>query len=367
MDDVIQCPTCSKKYRLKGAPPPTFQCRSCGTVMDLSAFAASQPAQPAAPPPPPAAGPASAPGGIPVRHHGRPGRGHRRGGRGHGGDGGKSRRDQVPEDEYGYEDERPHYRSKQGASTGLILGSIGGVLVAIVLIFVMVGRDKDKEIEETPEIVATLPPPPPPPPPEPEPVKSAPKVTPGREDEKRPELREGRLENVPIPEGKRKYHVGQAEIKTYPWPDHVTAEEKNRIEKEIDNLKWGGRDSRDAENYFAELDAFPKPGEEFKVVGRLINEFKTICDEFNNDLTQIACMSRLMVIDRILRRIDGMQQRDFGDRAGIRSQSTDKHAMTVMKRWNWWYDLEKWRMRREPWDERDDLMDPEEMGEDDWE
>ena len=68
-----------------------------------------------------------------------------------------------------------------------------------------------------------------------------------------------------------------------------------------------------------------------------------------------------MQLDRILRRIDGMQQRDFGDREGIRSQSVDRHVKLVIKRWNWWYDLEKWRMRREPWDESLDLEDPEVM------
>jgi len=75
----------------------------------------------------------------------------------------------------------------------------------------------------------------------------------------------------------------------------------------------------------------------------------------------MECMARLMIVDRVLRRIDGMQQRDFGDRQGIRSQSTDSEARKAMKRWNWWYDLEKWRLRREPWDQREDLMDPEEV------
>ena len=120
----------------------------------------------------------------------------------------------------------------------------------------------------------------------------------------------------------------------------------------------------DAEDYLVRLDGPGedgrlKPGDQFKAVGRLISEFKRIYDEFNGDIANLDAMSRLMVVDRDLRRIDGMQRRDFADREGIRVQSTDKFATTVMKRWNWWYDLEKWRQRRQPWDEEEDLVDPE--------
>ena len=35
---VIQCPTCSKKFKLPAKPPAVFTCTQCQTPMDLSAF-----------------------------------------------------------------------------------------------------------------------------------------------------------------------------------------------------------------------------------------------------------------------------------------------------------------------------------------
>ena len=49
--------------------------------------------------------------------------------------------------------------------------------------------------------------------------------------------------------------TSQAEIQTYPWPDYVTAEERNKIEEAITNLELGGIDAQDAEKYLIELDA----------------------------------------------------------------------------------------------------------------
>ncbi|HVG93748.1 MAG TPA: hypothetical protein VND21_04835, partial [Planctomycetota bacterium] len=51
MADVIQCPTCSKKFRLPERPPAVFTCTGCGTAMDLSSFRAAAPAAPVAAPP----------------------------------------------------------------------------------------------------------------------------------------------------------------------------------------------------------------------------------------------------------------------------------------------------------------------------
>jgi len=364
VDNVIQCPTCSKKYRLKGAPPPTFECRGCGTVMDLSGFAqpaaaAPPPAQPAPPPAAAPAGPAGR-GGVPHRRAARA-RSHARGRRG---------RHHGHEDDHGYDDEggRHHYHSK-GPNQGLVFGSAIVVVVALVAFIIWVSRDKSQPVEEKKEVAVAPPIDMTPDEPEleaPPPKKRTPKVPKGREDEKRPELREGLLENVPIPEGKRKYRASQAEIQTYPWPDYVTAEERNKIEEAVTNLELGGIDAQDAERFLIKLDARGddgklKPGEEFKGVGRVVSEFKNILDEYGGEVGDRLCLARLMQLDRILRNIDGCMQRDFGDREGIRSQSVDRHVKLVIKRWNWWYDLEKWRMRREPWDETLDLEDPEAM------
>lgn len=38
MSQVVQCPSCEKRFRLPPNPPATFTCTGCGTVMDLSDF-----------------------------------------------------------------------------------------------------------------------------------------------------------------------------------------------------------------------------------------------------------------------------------------------------------------------------------------
>jgi hypothetical protein len=339
--------------------------------MDLSAFGGA-----AAPPPPPQPAPAAPPshqGGAPrgaaPHRHGPPGRGRARGrhrGRAAHGRRGRGRGDDRYDD-YEGEDDRPSYRDrKKGPNTALIVGSIAGVVVAVILLVLFMSKDKPPVVKPKPVVQKPKEPEPPPPPPvEIKRPPPKPKVEKGREDEKRPELREGRLEDVPIPEGKRKYRANQAELKEYDWPDYVTAEERNKIEEAIETFKWGGGDMIRAEEYLISLDAYPTEGEKFRAVGRLITEFKKIYDEFGGEILSMDCMSRLMVVDRVLRGIDGFHERDFMDRKPLNVQSTDKEALLTMKRWNWWYDLEKWRMRREPWDEVEDLMDPEEMeGED---
>ena len=322
--DVIQCPTCGKKYKLSGTPPATFQCRNCGTVMDLSAYGAA----PAAPPPPVPAPSAAAPPGrsaAPTRGR-RPGRRTRT----RGAAAGRGRRggDDYDAGYDGEEDEGPGRYHRKKSNPALLWGSIGGCVVALlVLVILMSSRKKPpapiEKAEEEVVVPIAVPVEPSPPP---EKKKRVPKVAPGREDEKRPELREGDLYDIPIPEGKRKYSERQAELKIYPWPDYVTEAERAKIEESITSFEWGGRDMTDAEEYFVALDARTddgklKPGDQFKCVGRLIGEFKKIYDEFNGDIATPDCMSRLMVVDRILRRIDGMQQRDFQNREGIRARA----------------------------------------------
>jgi hypothetical protein len=363
MADVIQCPTCSKKYKLPAVPPPTFQCKACGTVMDLSAFQAPAAPEPAAPAAPARAGRAEAPrGGGPAKHHGRHGRAAAHGrARAGGARHDRGARDEVEEGE----EERPHWEPKK-SNAALLWGSLGAVAVAIVaLVLLMSGKEKPVEKVEAPPPPVVAPPPMDIPDDEEEDeVKKAPPKPPeGLEDETRPELRQGKLEDVPIPAGKRKYGYHQAEIKEYPWPEYVTGEEKAQIEEAIAKLANGGRDQTEGEEFLAKIDAYPAEGTQFKAVGRLISEFKRIMDEFGGDLGNPMTMARLMVVDRILRHVDGFQERDFADRDGIKHSSTDTHAKTVMRRWNWWYDLEKWRMRRVPWDDREDSRDMDEEDE----
>ncbi len=373
MSDVVQCPTCNKKFRLPPAPPPTFTCSGCGTVLDLSAFQApaqpAQPAQPAAPVQPKAPAGRRAGGRRGGRAAAaphttrRPGHRKARAGRG----------SHAAEDD-GYEGgERPHYSSRdKGPNMPLILGSlalgIGAIVVAVVVFM-----KEEKQLEKPPEtVVAQQPAANPmadlPDEPIPDPDDVVPESTTDKPEKPkdvelaRPELSEGSYKDVPLPEGKENYRWSQATIKTYPYPDHVTAEEKNKIEEAINGIvEIGGRDLRDGTKYLVALDAYAdgseelKPGEEFKAVGRVISEFKNILD--NNDINDRLTMAKLMSLDMLLRKIDGMQEREFKEIDPIRHASDERHAMRVIKRWNWWYDLEKWRMRRVPYDPREDQLD----------
>jgi len=174
--------------------------------------------------------------------------------------------------------------------------------------------------------------------------------------EVRPELAAGSMLSLPIPEGKTKYMSGDAPIQTYAWPDTVTAEERNKIEEAITALiEYGGRDGDDAKAYLISLDVDEEDGHKFKAVPRLISEFKNLLEKL--DLTDPLSMAKFRSLDRTLRGIDGFQERDFKDLHGLTPNSSEGDVRKAAMRWNWWYDLEKYRLRRKPWDEREDLAD----------
>ncbi|MFV1958314.1 MAG: hypothetical protein ACC662_02755, partial [Planctomycetota bacterium] len=276
------------------------------------------------------------------------------------GRGGRGRGRERAYNEEEEEEQRPRYSSRdKGPNTNLILGSLGLLVVAAIVAFIALSGEKKQEKAETDTVQPAVPIIAPPPPPEPAPETEKPKEPekPKDVEDARPELRKGTFASVPIPEGKTRYRWSAARPRAFPYPDSVTAEEKNEIETQVNALvELGGRDARDAEKYFLKLDGYPKPGNEFKAVGRLISEFKNILDKYPK-IDDTECMSRLMVVDRCLRKIDGMQERDFRDIEPINYQSLPKEAMNVIKRWVWWYDLEKWHLRREPWDPREDMLD----------
>lgn len=148
-----------------------------------------------------------------------------------------------------------------------------------------------------------------------------------------------------------------AEIRSWPWPAHVSGAERNRIADAIHTaLEVGGREGREAEEWLASLDRDASAAS-FCAVGRLISEFPAIWDRWGLDGPE--GLSRAMVIDRMLRRIDGVQERLFDDQLGIRAQTTEEHALSVIRRWNWWLEHEASRQRRAPWDPLEDLLDPE--------
>jgi transcription initiation factor TFIIIB Brf1 subunit/transcription initiation factor TFIIB len=373
MPDVIQCPNCSKKYRLPDQPPATFECRNCGTVLDLSGFQAA--AAPAAAAP---AHPSTR--GARRRGHGaaRAGgaRAVRRGGRG------------APVDEAGDEGQvgrGRHGRQPQKSNPALLWGSLAAMVVAVVGLAIFLSSLKDEDGEKT---VAETPasrrgpslplipgadgeddePGAPAPaaagaPGEPasapgRPPAGTPAGAGGGDDDDlppiggRPAPTTADLERLPPPTGKTNYNSTRAEVQTYPWPRDVTAEERNAIDEAVRTaIEQGGRDGADAERYLVGMD--------LKAAGRLISEFKRLKDEYGFESPE--GLSRMMVIDRTLRRIDGMMERFFNAREALRSVSPPNEAERIVKRWNWWYDLEKWRVRMKPWDPRVDEAD-EDLG-----
>ena len=162
----------------------------------------------------------------------------------------------------------------------------------------------------------------------------------------------GRLRNPDVAPATKVSSAKDAEIRTWPWPDHVTGEERARIEDAIRTI-WdvGGREARDAEEDLVSLDR-DAAASGFRAVGRLVSEMKTVIDR--QGLEGYEGKSRLMVLDRILRQIDGVQERLFGEEYGLDIEGSAARALKVCRTWNWWYDEGRFLRRYEPWDLRED-------------
>lgn len=148
-----------------------------------------------------------------------------------------------------------------------------------------------------------------------------------------------------------------ADIQAYPWPESVTAEEKTRIEEAI-RVIWeqGGRDARVAEKYLVGLDK-DADATEFRMVGRIVTEMKTTIDTHGVD--EYEGKSRIRVLDRILRKIDGIQERLMGEEYHMDLDEPGSRAIRLVKTWNWWYRRGRYITRYKPWDPRVDMADPD--------
>jgi hypothetical protein len=69
-----------------------------------------------------------------------------------------------------------------------------------------------------------------------------------------------------------------------------------------------------------------------------------------------------MVVDRVLRKIDGVQERKFKDTRPIHVNSDPKQAQDTIRKWNWWWDTGAFKTRMKPWDPREDEKDAGEDG-----
>ncbi len=363
MSQVIECPSCSKKFKLPPQPPAIFTCTGCQTPMDLSDFGGAE-----APPPPPAGRRAVRRGGgrSAPRRGGRP---SARRGRGRGARGGH---DDYDDEDGGY---RGRGRREQN-NTGLVIGAGVAVIIAVIAV-IAITKDDDPAPDEGTNVadneaggtgatdttgMMTTPNPmnpggvpgtPTPVPSGTNPSGANPDANPGAnpagadpaagsEDPQAgrlPRRRSGslRLKNI--------------NLKVFDWPDEVPAETRGKVEEAIENLYLGGRDGIDAEAYLVK--------EGHKICGRIISEFKTVTDEFGLDSRE--GMSRLMVLDRTLRKIDGYQERRWRRYEPIKHASAESYAMSGMKIWVHWWDSGEWKEEpRKPWDPRIDSKDDEE-------
>jgi hypothetical protein len=140
----------------------------------------------------------------------------------------------------------------------------------------------------------------------------------------------------------------KAEIKTYPHLTDTTADEQNKIDQAVqDALEGGGREARDGEVFLVKMDLKSAPA--------LISQFKHVKDK--HGLEGPEGLKRAMVVDRVLRRIDGVQERKFKDTKPINVNSDPKQTEATIKRWNWWWDTGAFKDRQKPWDPREDEKD----------
>ncbi len=351
-EERIQCPECDKRYKLPANPPATFECRQCGTLMDLSDFGGApepEPAEVAAP----AAG-----GGAPAtrRQRARGGGGARRS-RSRGGGGARRSSARRGGGRGGYDDYddgggRGGYRGRQKqGNPALVLGLVAIAVLAVVVVVVMNQRE---EVED------------------PGPVAEAPKTsgTPGL-SENTPVKKPGEWKKdlpggdptaktdgddeplAPIRKKKRskRIRLSTVTIKKFDWPEEVDEATRPKVEEAIENLMRGGRDGIEAADYLVGLG---RP-----VAGRLISQFKVI--EESPGLDSREGKSMLGAVDNVLRKIDGWIERRWEEEKRIQHFSTPSFVMGIMRRWTYWWENDVWKDDpRDPWDPHvDDWDDPD--------
>jgi len=169
----------------------------------------------------------------------------------------------------------------------------------------------------------------------------------------------GRLKNPTSTIARTNRQAQKSDIETYPWPDYVTGEERVQIEDHLDTIfNVGGRDGMLAERLLVEMDREAK-ADEFRAVGRIVTEMKTVLD--THGVEEYEGRSRIMVLDRMLRKIDGVMARRFGEEYGLDIDYPGSRFERTVRTWNWWYRAGRFIQRFEPWDPRYDMQDDEEQ------
>jgi hypothetical protein len=326
-------PSCGKRYRLKGAIPAVFTCTKCGQAMDLSAFGGA--------PEPKAPATRSSRGGAP----------------GGGGRRAASRREREEEQD---DDRRPRFEAKPKSNTPLILGSLGGLVVMVVVLLLVMKKDPPPPAPVESGNAGTGAPAQPAPAGGPVapvapgvPVPGVPAAVPGAGPA--PAAPAAGQPSEPAqpaaaPQSPPRRGGGLSALQTWEPPAElgVTAEEKDKIEKAVHTaINDTGRSQREAEDLLVSLNR--------KAVWRVVSEFKNIHDSLTFE--QRKGMVNAMIVDRILRKIDGWMERTAKIRDRINPESSPDWAAGVAKRWNTWLEKGYWKETLAPWDPRTDEAD----------
>ena len=329
MSTLIQCPACSQKFNLQGRLPALFTCTKCQQPMDLTSF-------PGYVPEPAAAAKAAAP--------------ERGGGR-------ASRR--RPRDEEEHDEGRRHALPVKKNNSNLIIWAIVPVVGAIIVVIMLMSKHDSSTDPKTPTTAVSR-----------EaggpgydkPIAPAPEIdwkkqidqagTPAHKRNPDGSLKpESGTPTGSKPDGAKpgeKSVGGPGAIQTWSWPEDVSAEDKQKIDKALETaINDVGSTQRDAQDLLVKMNR--------KAIWRLVSEFKHIQDTltFENRKGKIAAM----IVDKTLRKIDGFMERRTGYRDPVNPESTLEYLTGVAKRWNGWLETGMWKEELKPWDPRVDETD----------
>ncbi len=353
-DNVIQCPTCGKKFKLPARPPATFACTQCATVMDLSGFRTEEAAAPA---PSGRAGSGRAGGG------GGGGSG-RVGGRTSGG-AAAARARRARAQAAGDDDEEGGGRGglpPKKNNNAILWGSFAGMVVVLFLALVLLNKKKVDEVSKkppagpgtaaaeepaaphTPAAMGSTPPPPG------TGMDGTAPVEPGA-----PLADAGGMESPAAmedgaPSEPSGPYVNPSKVTFAALGHHPesSAEDKARIDELVQKAVFenAGRDSRDAGH-----ELVSKYG--LKAAPRLINVFATV--SMGEGFGDIQGRMKCGVADAILRRIDGYIERKKSPRVTpIKATSDAKWVEKVARYWTAWWLNGEWKTPNKPWDDRVD-------------
>lgn len=329
----IQCPTCSKRFRLPANPPAVFACTGCGTPMDLSAFRTA-PAAPAA---------AAGGGGRPSGAH--------RSGRSAGAAAARMRHRRA--EEAGEEDEggrRGPPPKKDNANMAIVWSLIGLVVIGGIALIAS-KRSKPSTPAEPDKTTAganggpgASPSAPAAPTPAPGTGPAAPSGAGGGSSTPPAGTPSGSGEPA-MSDAPKAPPAAKGTLHEVGHHPEASDDEKAQIDKLIQTAVFesAGADSRDAEKQLVAIG--------MKAAPRLINVFYTVkqSEGFEERLGKM----KAAIADRILRKIDGYQERKRKSMSAIVAASDPKFVESSAKSWMLWWDNELWKNPMKPWDPRE--------------